>query len=621
MSKVQHHEAPHCQQQAMPYWVAAYNINSRPEMRLSLLEKQLALSLPDMAQNQSCTVIFDGVLYNRVELLHELPGLHESNADIITRAYQRWGEGFLQHIKGIFALLIWDAEKEQLLAVRDPIGIYPLYYARVGPSIFFSTSVDQLLAQAQVPPTLNRAALADHLAHRWPVVDETFYAAIRRVRPGNLLRIHGSQQTQQRYWDPAPPEQTMRWVREDELEQFDELFIQAIKRLQDFGPAGIFLSGGLDSVSVAAMAVVNSRRGPYENPLALSLAFPGTAGKEEADIQRGVAEQLGIPQILMPFAEAAGAQGLLQSALAMSSAWPMPLLNTWNPAYVYLAQQGKAQNDCQVILTGTGGDEWLTVSVLLAADMMRQGNFKGLYQIWDSYRRSYRFSSLTVSHNILWKFGAHPLLVGIAGSIVKQKMPGLFYANRRRLVPGATPQWIAPDPILRKQIDQRVEQSMEAPFTDSFYMREMREALEHPLVNWEMEEVFETSRHLNTRIMTPFFDADLVDFLYRVPPALLDRNGRSKGLVRQTLANHFPGQGFERQKKFTGTNVYQDLLLKEGPRAWQYMGGVPALAELGIVEADSIKDSVHAILRHSQAGAAYRIWDVLNLEAWVRPRG
>lgn len=620
MSNIYHFEHAVAQQQSLPIWVASYQYDAHPGERLRLSGINGDQAMPPSTQSQTCTVIFDGVLYNRKALVRELDGRMNNDAEIIQQAYLRWGEGLLQHIKGIFALLIWDHERDQLLAVRDPIGIYPLYYAKAGGSILFSTSVDQLIRQPKVSRTLNRAALADHLCHRWPMTEETFYEAIHRVLPGNMLRVHSHHPIMSRYWDPAPLDTQVRWIHEDELEQFDELFIQAIKRLQDFGPAGIFLSGGLDSVSVAAMAVVNSRQGEYEKPLALSLAFPLETGEEEAVIQRAVAKQLDIPQLLMPFAEAVGEGGLLKAALEMSSAWPLPLLNTWNPAYVHLASTGKRQNDCQVIMTGTGGDEWLTVSILLAADMMRNRNVKGLYQIWDSYRRSYRFSSLTVSHNILWKFGARPLLVGLAGSALKRTLPGLFYANRRRLLPGATPQWVAPDRSLRRTIDERVQRHMKNPFTGSFYMREMREALEHPLVNWEMEEIFETSCHLNTRIMTPFLDADLVDFLYRVPPTLLDRDGRSKGLVRQMLANHFPDQGFERQKKFSGTNIYHLLLLNQGERAWQSLGGTPALAQLGIVDADALRNIIKETLHHSQSRYAYRIWDVLNLEAWVRPR-
>ena len=108
-----------------------------------------------------------------------------------------------------------------------------------------------------------------------------------------------------RYWDPAP-DGNIEWVRPDEIEQFDALFDQAVARCMAPGPVGIFLSGGLDSVSVAAVATTRARAAADREPLALSLAFPGDANEEP--VQREVATALGIDQIVLDWDAAVGSR-------------------------------------------------------------------------------------------------------------------------------------------------------------------------------------------------------------------------------------------------------------------------------------------------------------------------
>jgi hypothetical protein len=136
----------------------------------------------------------------------------------------------------------------------------------------------------------------------------------------------------------------------------------------------------------------------------------------------------------------------------------------------------------------------------------------------------------------------------------------------------------------------------------------------------ELEDDFEVGRHLGLRVLHPFWDADVVEFLYRIPPALLNRAGRTKGLVRGTLAQRFPGLGFEQQRKMALFSFYRDRVLTEGPSAWRQMGGVPSLGELGLVDVPRLNANVTAIFSGRRLREFARVWDVLNLESWLRPR-
>jgi hypothetical protein len=216
---------------------------------------------------------------------------------------------------------------------------------------------------------------------------------------------------------------------------------------------------------------------------------------------------------------------------------------------------------------------------------------------------------------LLWLYGARPLLA----AALRRVAPGALTAYRRRRHWRSAPEWVAPDPALRREVYQSLGRSDEVgaqgPQPELLYLRYHRR-----LVEMDLEDDFEIGRQLGLRVLNPFWDADVVDFLYRIPPALLNRGGRTKGLVRGTLARRFPGLGFERQRKLVLFNFYRDRVLTEGPAAWREMGGVPSLSELGLVDASRLHENVTAIFSGRRLQQFARIWDVLNLETWLRPR-
>ena len=422
------------------------------------------------------------------------------------------------------------------------------------------------------PRKINRAAIADELCHRWSDVEETLFKNVKRVPPGHVIRVGRSKQVR-RYWKLPIPGVEVDWVREDELERFDELLDQAVERCLCLGPAAIYLSGGLDSVSVAAVAAQNSQRKGLPPPLALSLGFPAECNEEK--IQRSVAKELDLPQVFMPLGAAIGPDGLLLAALKMNSQWSMPLLNPWYPAYHRLGLEGK-QRGCKVILTGGGGDEWLGVTPLLAADLIRTLNVVGLYRLWSTMRSSYPLPWHLIARNMLWRFGARPLVSTSIRRVLWSMAPGLLRVRQRRRVQRTTPDWVSPDRALQQQIDQRLEarsgQAKPMRNTGGFYFRELWEFLDHPLTAMEMEEVFDRGTRMGLRILMPYWDADLLEMLYRIPPHLLNKGGRSKGLVRQSVARRFPQLGFERQKKI----IFHQLLQLD-----DVAGGKKGLASFG----------------------------------------
>src|SRR6266536_3612134 len=544
---------------------------------------------PVYVESSGLGVVFDGTLYNHRELQKELGEVsafaHRNSAELILTAYRQWGEDLLRRLRGMFALVIWDSSREVCLCLRDPLGAHPLFYAEAGQQLLVSPSIDSLLRHPNVSRYVNRAALMDLFLDRHPRMEETFFSAVSRVPPNQAL------------------------------------LDQAVSRCLTLGQTGIFLSGGLDSVSVAAVAAELSRAEQLPKPLALSLIFPDPKENEEI-IQRGVATELGLPQVLKPFFEATGKDGLIRPALAMSKSLAAPLLNTWAPAYYELALEG-ARRGCRRILTGNGGDEWLTISPLLAAVLLRDFDLAGFYRLSQSMRRSFNKAHAALLLNMLWRNGARPLVYPPVHRAVKKIAPWalkLLHRVMPRPPEWVRPDWRAPDPALRREWDQRREEETanQAQAPSSHYLREVRTSLDHPLVSWELEEMFEVYQRAGVHLVQPYQDADLVDMLYRTPPMLLLHDGRSKGLVRRSLARRFPNLGFERQRKMEATRFYASLIYKDGAQIWEELGGAQTLANLGIID-ERYRPVLDRLLQRREDGtSAHRVWTVLNLETWAR---
>jgi asparagine synthase (glutamine-hydrolysing) len=603
------------------HWVAAWDSSRRGSidgvgpLELELLEG----AAPDVAADGGLRVIFDGWLYNGEELVNGGAATPSGPAAVILDAYRRLGEDLVSRIKGRFVLLIWDDSKGELLLARDPLGTFPLFYAKRGEELLLSTGIEELITRPGVPGAPNKLVLAEHLCCRWPEMEDTYYEAVRRVPPGHVVVLGGPSRRLYRYWDPVPTLGSEDWLGDDELDSFEQVFDQAISRCLDRGPAGIFLSGGLDSVSVAAVATDLAASQGMAPPWALSLAFPHPDANEE-EVQRSVAAQLGIPQVLVPYDEAVGPAGRVGAAVEANAKRPVPVLGLWEPGYWRLGSEAR-ERSLKVILTGGGGDEMLVPSPYLAADLLARFDLRGFWRLFGELRRSYPWTTPQMINSTFWRFGLRALIIRAGRRSLNAVAPSVLRRRWRRQIAEGTPAWVRPSPELDHQLMQRALHISEElmPRSSSFYYDKCRASLDFVTASMEMERSFEDGRRAGVVIQEPYWDADLQDFLYRVPPEMLQQGGRTKGIVRQVLARRFPNLGFERQKKVIADEFASDIFVNEIPQALRRMGGAQALAELGIVNQRLLDEAVARYASDpSQRQRSFLLWHVLSLESWLR---
>jgi asparagine synthetase B (glutamine-hydrolysing) len=557
---------------------------------------------------------FQGALFDR----EDLAGSSQPNcsdAKLVLQAYAREGEAALSRLRGSFVVAIVDGARGRAILARDPMGSHPLFYAEAGPCVLFAVSPGQLLGRAGVSRELKRAAIADHLCQRWPDPHETFFKAVRRVPAGTRAVLSKGRLQFDRYWDPAPVGRPLQWLTPEEASGFDEVFERAVKRCLCHGQAGIFLSGGLDSISVAAVAADCARASGQGLPLALSLGFPDPECDEQ-ERQVAVARHLGLRQFLIGFDDAVGFRPTLQQTLELTAKAAAPIMHTWQPAYSALARRAR-RDGVRTILTGEGGDEWLTVSPYYAADLMRRGALLELAELLGTMRQSYQVNPFALVRNVVWRCGLRPL----GGMALHRLFPVAHATGRAKRYLAGDPAWLALDPDLQVERRNRATRAMgSSDPPGGFYIRELRTALDHTLISWDAEERHEQGRQIGVRFLHPFCDPDLVEMLCRTPPRLLNAGGRSKGLVRETMAKRFPGLGLERQRKVLARSFFRALLLEEGSALADLAGDFPALSGLGIVDGPALAAFVRQALmqRGPRVG---QIWHLINTEIWVRAYG
>ncbi len=319
-------------------------------VRLSIVDIKSGIQ-PMLSTEKDIGLVFNGEIYGYKDIRVDLKATGytfrtNSDTEVLLALYQKYGSGMMKYLPGMFAFALWDESKEQLFCARDRFGEKPFYYAfgRNGEFIFAS-EIKAILASGLVDPILDYDQVWQYVNYSYVYPTRTMYQNIYTLPPAHTLFFKDGNVKVERYWHLPT---TNKDITEPEaVEEFKRLFKQAVERqLVADVPVGAFLSGGLDSGSVVAMASefvpklttisFAFREGMDESPIAKTMAERyHTNHIEIRDIDFDVAEMLGKMQQIFdePFADPAAV-----------------------PAYLIAKE---ARKHAKVVLTGDAGDELL----------------------------------------------------------------------------------------------------------------------------------------------------------------------------------------------------------------------------------------------------------------------
>ena len=290
-------------------------------------------------------------LDDRTDLQRRLgldPSQPIGDPDLVLAAYRRWGDLCVEHLVGDFAFALWDGRRRQVMCARDPFGTRPFYFHLAPATFAFSSGPEALLRLPVVPCRLNPLAAVDYLYHRYEDTEASPWLDVLRLPPGSSLVVGTDQVRRRRFWHP----ESIAELRLGSDAEYEEAFRVALgdavgARLAATG-VGIYLSGGLDSSSVACVARPLYRGGRLAT---FSAGFDLDPGSDERAFAAAVAAHIGAdahvvrPEDTSPLADWAGAP------------WTGPAPGcSPQVAVVRSVTESAVEHGVSVLLSGIGGD-------------------------------------------------------------------------------------------------------------------------------------------------------------------------------------------------------------------------------------------------------------------------
>ncbi len=500
-----------------------------------------------------------------------------TDVDLVLHAYRVWGDACLERFSGDFAFGIWDKSRQRLFCARDQFGITPLYYAEIGKGLIFSNHLNCLRLHPQISDDLNEEAIGDFLLFNMNLENATTtFVDIRKLPPGHALMVSETGVQVRRYWQLPQAVDVLNYRRpEAYVEQFRELFDQAVADRLRTDRAGSHLSGGMDSTSIAATAYRHlSATHSAVDFRAYTIVYRQLLHDDEGDYAKQVAETAGFPL------EYLVAEDYMGQAPAANPAYisPEPLMIPNQVAEVDITQRIAGYS--RVLLAGFGGDPALYPSPSQRYAPPQNGwlqhGVNGILGSMRSLRRLSRSAWRTLVHR-----QSHEMDI---------------------------PDWLDHDFTERTQLRARLQHRLTTPLrTDRYGMATA------PL--WS--NIFAGSdpgfSGFPVKVRFPFFDLHLVRFLLSVPPGPWFEQ---KFLLREAMQGVLPETVRQRSKTPLRGFAHFNWIQQQGPQPWMAeLTATPALAPY--IRSDYLSQSLEALVKFTPVGY-HQLIPVFHLAYWLR---
>ncbi len=556
---------------------------------------------PIFNEDRSCAIVYNGEIYNHRDVRRELERrghryTTHSDTETILHAYEEYGVECVKHLRGMFAIAIWDAPRRRLFLARDRMGKKPLYYYDDGQRLVFGSELKAILALPDVPRHASAQAIADYVA--WGYVPDplSIYQGIKKLPPAHWLTYENGGVRSERYWDvsymPDATARSEKYYVDRTLEILDE----AVRiRLMSEVPLGAFLSGGTDSSIVVALMAKHSR----ERVKTFSIGFEEPE-YNELPYARAVADYLKTEhyeEVVHPDAE--------HDIPALVRQFDEPFSDSSMIPTYYVSRA--ARKHVTVALSGDGGDE-------LFAGYLR-------YLDGASVRAAARVPAAVRE--------------AVLGPVARALPAGTKGIDRMRDLLGT------PDQQYVRQMTRGMSLSMRDVFTDAFVKR-----LDHADPSYVAEPFLQTARdwdvlsrrqYLDTHtylpgdILTkvdrasmmvslecraPILDHELAEFAATIPVEMRINGMTTKYLLKKVAERLLPSELVYRPKRGFAVPIAYWLKNEWAAKCEETLLGKEAL-QRGIFREAFLRRAIsehHAGKRDNSS----MIWTLMMLELWWR---
>jgi asparagine synthase (glutamine-hydrolysing) len=576
--------------------------------RLSIIDLQSGHQ-PMANEDQNLWIVYNGEIYNHRELRDGLESRGHryrtrSDTETILHLYEEYGADCVDHLRGMFAFAIWNKRDRRLFVARDRLGIKPLYYWHDGRTFLFGSEIKAILAHPGVRTEFNKSVLAEYLAFGYIAGPDTLFAGIQKLLPGHTLKVSETGQIQiQQYWDLAFEQDTDEHPRDYYVKRYRELIEESVgSHLMSDVPLGVFLSGGLDSSVVAALAT-RARGGPIKT---FSVGYAEDAFSE-LPYARRVAEHIESEhhEVRLSCEEFFAALPELIWHEDEPLAWP-------SSVSLYFVSR-LARQHVTVVLTGEGADETLagyTRYAFMLKNSVADSFYRALTSaslrklVRDGIDRSHLLANLhrKVEHTFLVRDGA------AWSSFYFDNFYSAFTADEQKEL----------------LADEVVDGTGDAYASSMHYWNKSTGNMLHRLLYTDIKTYLgellmkqdQMSMAASIESRVPFLDHRLVEFAATIPARYSIKGLSGKAILKSTAEDLLPKSIIHRTKMGF-------------PTPWPYwMAGKPLDAveqrllnsrslDCHLFKAETIRHlfSEHRARRRDHGN---RIWRLLNLELWQR---
>ena len=527
---------------------------------------------PVWNETKDVAVFFNGELYNYRELRERLTlcghrFATQSDTEVLVHAWEEWGEDSLAELRGMFAFALLDLRKRHatapiLFLARDPLGIKPLYYTQTPDGFAFASEVRALLASGAATKRISQDALTAYLLFGSVSEPVTLLEGVFSLPPGHRMLFHVPERRRtprpRPWWDPAlsPTARDTRKPRDlsSAAKKLRPLLEEAVRaHLIADVPVGLFLSSGLDSGAIAALAAREQA-----GIRSFTLTFPGTA-HDEAELARVIANRCKTKHSEVPLNEET-VLARLDEALAALDQPTMDAINT------YFVSWAARKVGLKVALSGLGGDE-LFAGYQTFADTPR---FSKLIQFaWFVPAALRRMTAPLVASLASRKSSPDAPRKAAAAWAYPDALPHPYYFTRTLFAPGQLERITEPrfrsstvnadgvslEPTWLGWLERTSNEARKLEPIGGISWLEMRTYMASTL----LRDTDSVSMAQSLEVRVPMLDTPLVEFVGSLPDAGRRRAAAQKALLVEALGDLLP-QEILAQRKRTFTLPWEEWL-------------------------------------------------------------
>lgn len=554
--------------------------------RLSIVDL-LTGDQPMLSADKKKAIVFNGEIYGFQKIrstLRQYPFNTNSDTEVILALYEKYSETLFEYLPGMFALALWDEEKQELLCGRDRFGEKPFYYAVTAKGDFvFASEIKAILATGLIEPVLSSESVVHYLQHLYVHPQQTIYKNIFTLPPAHYLLFSKGEYSINRYWDLPKTNTTISLNEATEV--FRDLFEQSVKdQLVADVPVGTFLSGGLDSSLVVAVAAkfkkyiktISFGFGNEINEQPFAKLIANKYKTDHVEIQQPVPD-------------------LANLLMTMQEVYDEPFADSSNIPTYLIAKAASEQ--LKVVLTGDGGDELL-----------------GGYSFWYRHLVNIENASAFTGYKKLLL----PYVARIAQRAGNQYFP--FLSQQQKLLVKNDPRvhnlHVEQNTYINELQLQQLGLSTKISISNNYsfdFENSVSDAMKMDIENYMPGDILvktdRASMVNSLELRAPFLDKNLAEFCISLPYVLKLNHKEEKLIAKQAFGNLLPSAIKKRHKQGFGAPVnswLKTLPLQQLKKDYLHNSNNKIFGFIDF-------KATQKIIRQED----YNTWILLNLSLWM----